>query len=126
MVILYLSQIQESSAMTCQPRESVITVLGTLAQIKRPRLLLRTARHGTAEYNRATDLRRVLRLPATPPPGVATVRALIDLEDMQEALRTRPPHEIGNPWRPARHVEVLIALIAEAGLIAEAVSPPAE
>jgi hypothetical protein len=109
--------------MSCQSREPIVTVLSTLAQIKRPRLLLRTARHGTTDYNRATDLRRILRLPATPPPGAATVRALIELEDQQEALRTRPAHEIGNPWRAARHVEVLIALIAEAQLMAEAVFP---
>ena len=31
----------------------------------------------------------------------------------------RPPHEAGPPWRAARHVDVLIALIAEASLIAK-------
>ena len=38
-------------------------------------------------------------------------------------LRTRPLDEVGNPWRAARHVEILIALIAEASLLAEAVTP---
>ena len=107
--------------MSCEPIESIVTVLESLKTIKRPPLLMRTARHGTQEYNRATDLRRILRLPATPPPGAGTVRLLIELEDLQESLRTRPPHEIGNPWRPARHVEVLIALIAEARLMAQVV-----
>ncbi|WP_323037476.1 DUF6477 family protein [Pararhodobacter sp.] len=111
--------------MSCQDRESIVTVLQTLARIKRPQLLLRTARHGTRDYNRNTDLRRILRVPATPPPGVATVRALIELEAWQNEMRTRPPHEIGTPWRAARHVEVLIALIAEAGIMAEVVQPVA-
>lgn len=111
--------------MSYQHRESVMTVLQTLAGIKRPRLLLRTARHGTVEYNRHTDLRRILRVPATPPPGAATVLALIELEEFQELQRTRPLHEVGNPWRPARHVEVLIALIAEAQLMAQVVTPAA-
>jgi len=109
--------------MSFEPRTSIVTVLQELTAIRRPRLLLRTARHGTVEYNRATDLRRILRLPATPAPGPATVRALIALESQQEELRTRPPHEVGNPWRAARHVEVLIALIAESRLMAEACAP---
>jgi len=109
--------------MSCQDRESVVTVMQTLACIKRPQLLLRTARHGTMEYNRETDLRRIMRLPATPAPGASTVMALIELEGWQNEMRTRPPHEVGNPWRPARHVEVLIALIAEAGLMAQVVTP---
>jgi len=107
--------------MSCEPTESIVTVLETLGTIKRPPLMMRTARHGTLDYNRVTDLRRILRLPATPPPGAATVRLLIEFEELQENLRTRPPHEIGNPWRPARHIEVLIALIAEARLMAQAV-----
>ncbi|MCB1394700.1 MAG: hypothetical protein H6898_10155 [Rhodobacter sp.] len=109
--------------MSFEPRTSIVTVLHELTAIRRPRLLLRTARHGTLDYNRATDLRRILRLPATPAPGPATVRALIALEAQQEELRTRPPHEVGNPWRAARHVEVLIALIAESRLMAEACTP---
>lgn len=109
--------------MTFVPRDPVIDLLADLAAIRRPRLLLRTARHGTAEYNRTTDLRRILRLPATPAPGLATVRALIELESRHEDLRTRPAHEAGNPWRAARHVEVLIALIAESRLLTDSLRP---
>lgn len=112
--------------MSFQHRDSCVHVLQILAGIRRPQMLLRTARFGTMEYNRTTDLRRILRLPATPAPGAATVRMLIELEEMQNDLRTRPPHEVGNPWRAARHVEVLIALIAEARLMAEAMIPTAE
>jgi len=111
--------------MSCQDPESIVTVLQTLAGINRPRLLLRTARHGLRDYNRSTDLRRILRVPATPRPGARTVSDLIELEEMHNQLRTRPVHEVGSPWRAARHIEVLIALIAEAQTMAETVSPPA-
>lgn len=109
--------------MSCTSTDSLLNALAELTALRRPRLMLRTARFGTMDYLRETDLRRILRLPATPAPGVQTLRQLMDLEARHEALRTRPPHEIGNPWRAARHIEVLIALIAEARLLAEAVSP---
>ena len=51
-------------------------------------------------------------------------RDLIALEERHEEARTLAPQEAGLPWRPAQHVEVLIALIAEARLLAEAVVPP--
>ncbi len=73
------------------------------------------------DYNRETDLKRILRVPATPAPGAATLRHLMAMESLHDSLRIRPPHEAGNPWRVARHIEVLIALIAEARLLAEAV-----
>jgi hypothetical protein len=112
--------------MSCQSRESLVTILDTFRQTRRPRLLLRTARIGLAEYVRDRDLRRVMRLPAAPPPGPATVRALLEMEAEQEAQRTRAPLEIGDTWRAARHVEVLIALMAETRLMAQAVSLPAD
>jgi len=109
------------------PPESIVSILTTIRSTNRPRLLLRAARIGTQDYNRETDLRRVLRLPATPPPGAATVRALIELEARLESARKRPFQPVGEDalesWRPARHVEVMIALIAEARLMAEAVQP---
>jgi hypothetical protein len=103
--------------------DSLLNALAELTSLRRPRLMLRTARYGTLDYVRETDLRRILRLPATPAPGVASLRQLMELESRHEAMRLRPPHEIGNPWRAARHIEVLIALIAEARLLAEVVAP---
>lgn len=107
--------------MSCHFRDSIVSLLDTLARASRPRLLLRAARMGTMEYRREDDLRRVLRLPATPAPGPATVRTLIAMEAELEMLRIRPCHETGDTWRATRHVEVLIALMAEARLMAEAV-----
>ncbi len=111
--------------MSYQPNDSIVSIINTVSQTRRPRLLLRTARFGLQEYRRECDLKRVLRLPAAPPPGPATVRALIELEAQIEAHRLRPAHGIGDTWRPARHVEVMIALMAEAQLMAEAVPAPA-
>lgn len=107
--------------MSCLPAESIMTLLSELAAMKRPVMLLRTARHGTLDYNRDGELRRILRLPATPAPGPQTLARLIELEAQHDQCRTRPMHEAGNPWRAAQHVEVLIALIAEARLLASAV-----
>lgn len=105
--------------MTFPIRDDALTLMDELSAIRRPLLLLRTARHGTVDYNRATDLRRILRTPATPRPGLATVRALIELEARHENLRTRAPQDGGDPWRAARHIEVLIALIAEAQVVTQ-------
>lgn len=109
--------------MSVHPRDFPIPTWETLRRTRRPRLLLRTARIGQAEYDRARDLRRILRLPAPPPPGPETLAALIALEAAQERLRTRSPAEAGEPWRAARHVEVLIALLAEARLVFAPVPP---
>ncbi|MCC5970949.1 MAG: hypothetical protein JJU15_13470 [Pararhodobacter sp.] len=111
--------------MSYQPREFIVSLLDTIATTRRPRMLLRAARIGMQDYRRESDLRRVLRLPAAPPPGPATVRDLIALEAEIEAGRTRPGHIAGDTWRAARHVEVMIALMAEAQLMAEAVPAPA-
>lgn len=99
------------------PSESVIALLQATRQTHRPRLLLRTARIGMQDYDRSRDLKRILRLPATPPAGPGTLAVLLELEALHEDRRTRPPAEIGNPWRAARHVEVLVALMAESRLL---------
>ncbi|WP_233499424.1 DUF6477 family protein [Pararhodobacter sp. CCB-MM2] len=110
--------------MSCYSTHSAMTTLAQLTTLRRPKLLLRSARFGTQDYRRETMLKRVLRLPATPAPGVATLRQLIALEARHEEARTLPPQEAGLPWRAAQHVEVLIALIAEARLLADSVTPP--
>lgn len=109
--------------MSCQAPDATITVLQLLSGITRPRLLLRTARIGTSDYARERDLRRILRTPVTPKPGPATLLQLIELEDLHNARRLRPLHESGSPWRAAPHIEVLIALICEAQMLAPALRP---
>ena len=111
--------------MSFEPRESVVALMDRFRRTRRPRLLLRTARFGLAEYRRERDLRAMLRLPAAPPPGPATVALLLDLEAAEEDRRSRPMGEPGETWRAAHHIELLVALIAEARLMAEVVAPPA-
>ena len=110
--------------MSCQPARSIVAIFDTISRTRRPRLLLRTARIGLQDYRRESDLRRVLRLPAAPPPGAATLHALIELEAGIEAARLRPAQASGEAWLPARHGEVMIALMAEAQLMTQTASAP--
>jgi hypothetical protein len=87
-------------------------VMTLLASLRRPRLLIRAARFGLADYNRDRDLMRLMRLPATPSPARA-VDGLIAEEARLEAIRLAGEAS----YSVARHVEVLIALMAEARLL---------
>ncbi len=87
-------------------------LLGTLTSLRRPRLLVRAARFGLRDYNRERDLRRLVRSEAIPAPSTA-VSAL-----MAEEARLEETRRVGDAaYSPARHVELLIALIAEARLL---------
>jgi hypothetical protein len=87
--------------------------LSLFAAIRRPRLMIRAARLGIAEYRRDRDLKRLLG--ATPAPDRA-LPALLDAEALAEATR-----QTGDAaYSIARHVELLIALMAEARLAARA------
>jgi hypothetical protein len=84
-----------------------------LTTLRRPRLLMRAARFGLAEYRRERDLRRFVSGPASPE---ATVSSLISVEARLE--ETRVAGDAG--YSVARHIEVLIALLAEAQLLRRA------
>lgn len=81
-----------------------------LATLRRPRLLMRAARFGLGEYRRERDLRRHVASAASPEDKVTT---LMSVEAKLEA--TRLAGEAG--YSVARHIEVLIALLAEAQLL---------
>ena len=98
-------------------QDPILSLFDTLSTLRRPKLLMQTARHGLADYDRHRDLRRILRLPAAPAPGPACVQSLLAMEAEFEARRARPFDRPGSPWRPAQHVEVLIALLAESALL---------
>ncbi|MEI4469805.1 DUF6477 family protein [Frigidibacter sp. MR17.24] len=84
----------------------------------RPKLLLRAARMGLAQYRREPVLRRLLAVPVAPGPAAA-VAALAPVEAGLEAQR-----RAGDPaYRPGRHVAVVIALIAERRVLAEPDGP---
>jgi hypothetical protein len=87
--------------------------LDRLRSLRRPRLLIRAARHGALDYNRNRDLKRLMRSDPLPGPS-RTVPRLMDLEAEME--RTRQEGDAS--YSIARHVDVLIALMAEARLLA--------
>ncbi|KNX42515.1 hypothetical protein ROTO_08170 [Roseovarius tolerans] len=84
-------------------------VLSALNGLRRPPLLIRAARIGVCDYNRAVHLPRHLGPAALPRAAEALVR-LMEIEAAQE--RDRTARAAG--YRAARHVDVLIAMMGEA------------
>lgn len=83
-----------------------------IATLCRPQLLARAARFGVDDYRRDIHLRRILKIEALPRHGSALVQ-LLDLEADLNSQRIGQTAE----YRPARHVEVLIAILGEARLM---------
>ena len=84
-----------------------------LADLRRPRLLIRAARCGMADYRRDRDLRRLIPYAASPD---CTLPQLLDVEKALEDVRKRGDAT----YSVARHIEVLIALMAEVRLLPRA------
>ena len=87
-------------------------IMQLLSSLRRPRLLIRAARFGIADYNRDRDLKRLIREPAAPAPERALKR-LMSEEAALEETRTNGDAS----YSVARHVDILIALMAEARLL---------
>lgn len=83
-----------------------------ISALRRPRLLIRAARFGQSDYSRSRDLKRLTRI--SPPPGPErALAALIDAEAQLEEQRRAG--EAG--YSLIRHVDLLIAMMAEARLL---------
>ena len=95
------------AATTIAPNDAALH--GALDALSRPRLLVDSARHGMATYQRRRDLRRMLRV-AIPATAKLALAKLIPLEDELEKRRTTS----GKGYSLARHVDILTALMAEA------------
>mgnify|MGYP005842586995 CR=1 FL=1 len=80
--------------------------------LRRPRLLIQAARIGSQDYRRSVHLRRHLGSGPLPRPGCA-LPALMVLE----ATLDRQRHEDEIVYCVMRHVDVLIATMAEARLL---------
>lgn len=79
---------------------------------RRPRLLIAAARHGMEDYRRNRDLPRLIG------PGIAAAEVIDRLTALEERLEDS--RRAGDPgWSCLRHVEVLIALLAERALHVE-------
>ena len=83
-----------------------------LAQLRRPALLMQTARIGMSDYRRNVSLRRLLGYDHPTGNGAALL-ALVELEAELNEQRTTK----NAAYSAARHVEVMIAMMCEARLM---------
>ena len=82
--------------------------------LRRPSLLIRAARLGISDYNRDRVLKRLTRSTSVPGPKGA-ITSLLTVEATLESAR-----QAGDAaYSVSRHVEVMIALLAEARLLAQ-------
>ncbi len=81
-----------------------------LADLRRPRMLICAARCGLGDYRRERDLRRLIDVVA--PPERSLTRLLCEEERIEEIRRNGD-----TSYSVARHIEVLIALMAEVRLL---------
>lgn len=88
-----------------------------LTGLRRPRLLIRAARHGLEEYRRDRDLRRLIGGHGVPTPIDALPRLMWE-EARLEEIRGKGDAS----YSLVRHIEVLIALMAEARLLPRDIS----
>ncbi|MGY9047548.1 hypothetical protein P775_19550 [Puniceibacterium antarcticum] len=86
--------------------------LRMLESIRRPRLLIRTARIGMADYRRSAQLQRLLGVSHLPDNGTA-LRQLITIEEGLEQQRSAS----AAGYSLSRHIEVLVAMMGEAQLL---------
>jgi len=86
-----------------------------LSTLRRPRLLIRAARFGMTDYNRERDLKRLTHAASIPSPERAVSNLMAQEADLEETRKS------GNAtYSVSRHVEILIALMAEARLLPKA------
>lgn len=87
-------------------------ILTTLDAMKRPSLLIRAARIGTPDYRREVHLRRYLGETRLPRSGEALLRLMEIESDLDERRKTQAAG-----YSPARHVDILIAMMGEARIL---------
>lgn len=86
-----------------------------IARLRRPDLLARAARFGVDDYCRDRHLSGLLGSARLPRPGPALIQLLQLEEEMNSAREAR-----AGSYRPARHVDLLIAILGEARLLPKA------
>lgn len=89
-------------------------ILSRLSGIHRPAILVRAGNIGAQTYRRGPALRRILGRTTLPRSTIALLQ-LIDIEADLNARRKKT--DAG--YNLVRHIEVMIALIAEAALLRE-------
>lgn len=79
-----------------------------IAQLRRPKLLVNAARFGLDDYVRSQHLKRILKSEILPRPAPA----LMELLEIESALNTARKDKQAT-YSVARHIDVIIALMAE-------------
>ena len=93
-------------------------IMSAVRSLSRPRLLISAARHGQQDYSRDRTLSRLVgALPGAKPQDV--LPKLVEVEAIMEQARK----EDDGSYSVARHVELLIALIAEFRLLPKQPKP---
>lgn len=80
-------------------------------ELKRPKLLVSAARHGVDTYDRTSHLSKYVPIQPLPGPGVALMQLFEIEREMNNARR-----EKRSTYAPSDHVDVLVAIMAEAQL----------
>ncbi|MGB8811626.1 MAG: DUF6477 family protein, partial [Paracoccaceae bacterium] len=83
-----------------------------LADLKRPRLLIRAARFGMSDYRRDRDLKRLIDTNAPASPEISLPRLFSEEERLETTRRAGDAS-----YSFCRHIEVLIALLSETRLL---------
>lgn len=89
-----------------------------MARLRRPKLLIRAARFGQRDYDRSRDLRRLLAARDLPGPEAALRALMAEEAGLEEARQTGEA-----AYSFLRHIEVLIAMMAEARMLPQARQP---
>jgi Family of unknown function (DUF6477) len=87
-------------------------LIQSISDLRRPKLLIRAAHFGLADYSRTRDLTRLTGLGTVPSPERAVTRLLAEETEADAMRRTGDA-----TYSLRRHVELLVALIAEARLL---------
>ena len=90
----------------------MLDISARIAQLRRPGLLIKAARFGLDDYVRNMHLRRILKTDSIPRPAPAVMQLL----DIESALNTARIEKQAT-YSVARHVDVMIALMAEAQIL---------
>tara|TARA_R110002051_G_scaffold57104_2_gene105789 strand:- start:15589 stop:15882 length:294 start_codon:yes stop_codon:yes gene_type:complete len=90
----------------------MLDISARIAQLRRPKLLIKAARFGLDDYVRNMHLRRILKTDSIPRPAPALMQ-LLDIESSLNTARI----EKQTTYSVARHVDVMIALMAESQIL---------
>ncbi len=95
-------------------------ILTRLNHMRRPRLLMRAARIGAEDYRRTLHLPRLMGHRRLPKQG----EALMHLIEIEDALNDQRLNE-DSSYNLLRHIDVLIAIVAEARVLRAMQGQPA-